>query len=138
MDEKKQAATSIVIDPNSVADLTQPLILEEHGEPLAVVLSYEAYQRLSHNEHFISSREARRLANRAVFGDLVGCPLSVDELVWVPSPKPHWRVPYRHFDQTLLIIVEVDASTGQTNLTAEARARLMAEMRTRSATDAAA
>jgi hypothetical protein len=72
--------------------------------------------------------EARRAADRAVFGDLVGCALSSGEPIWAATPKPQWRVPYRFFDGTLLAIVEVDAQTGAVSLTDEARSNLLAQV----------
>jgi len=37
----------------------------------------------------LSAAEARRAADRAVFGDLVGCALSSGEPLWVSTPEPH-------------------------------------------------
>lgn len=71
------------------------------------------------------SLEARRVADHAVFGDLVGCALSSGDAVWVPTPEPHWRVPYRSFDGRLLAVVEVDAHTHTVSLTDEERAALL-------------
>jgi len=76
----------------------------------------------------ISALEARRAADRAVFGDLVGCALSSGDPVWVPAPEPHWRVPYRGFDGTLLAVVDVDARTQAVSLTGEERAVLLKQV----------
>lgn len=95
---------------------------------MAVLMSieeYERYQALLGQHHRISALEARRAADRAVFGDLVGCALSSGDPVWEPSPEPHWRVPYRSFDGTLLAVVEVDAHTQAVSLTDEERATLL-------------
>ena len=138
MSDEKRVSGPVVIDPSEITELTQPLILEEQGEPLVVVLSYEVYQRLSRQHPPLSSREAQGIANRAVFGDLVGCAISSDEPIWVPAPVPHWRVPYRHWNGKLLTIIEVDAETGDTNLTAEARQKLLDEVQTQTAIDDAA
>lgn len=76
----------------------------------------------------VSPLEARRAADRAVFGDLVGCALSSGEPAWVPDPTPHWRVPYRSFDGALLTEVEVDAYTRAVSLTNEERAALLEQV----------
>lgn len=131
MDDPKQvkeigAAYSILI-----ADLSHPVILERDGQPVAVVLSIEDYQRyqaLTQDRQGISAAEARRAADRAVFGDLVGCALSSGEPTWAATPQPHWRVPYRSFNGTLLASVNVDAHTGQASLTEEARASLLGQV----------
>ena len=68
------------------------------------------------------------MAGRAVFGDLVGCALSSGEPVWVPEPEPHWRVPYQSLDGALLAVVEVNARTGDSSLTAEERATLLEQV----------
>jgi len=77
-------------------------------------------------EHqWLSAGEARRAADRAVFGDLVGCALSSGDPLWLPTPEPHWSIPYRSFDGTVLIVVDVDARTGAVALTDEERVALM-------------
>ena len=73
----------------------------------------------------ILASQARRAANRRVFGDLVGCALSCGEPVWMPNPNPHWRVPYRFFDGTLAQVVKVDGYTGSVSLTDEERESLL-------------
>jgi PHD/YefM family antitoxin component YafN of YafNO toxin-antitoxin module len=113
-----------------------PLILEHNGEAVAVLMSlpeFERYQALLHTDKFISANVARRAANQAVFGDLVGCPLSCDEPVWVPDPTPYWRVPYRLFDGTLLCVVTVDARTGEALFTNADRAALLEQIQQRMA-----
>ena len=77
-------------------------------------------------EHpWLSAGEARRTADRAVFGDLVGCALSSGDPLWLPTPEPHWSIPYRSFAGTLLIAVDVDARTGAVALADEERTALM-------------
>jgi len=77
-------------------------------------------------EHqWLSAAEARRAADRAVFGDLVGCALSSDDPLWLSTREPHWSIPYRSFGGTVLIVVDVDARTGAVALTDEERAALM-------------
>jgi len=77
-------------------------------------------------EHqWLSAAEARRAADRAVFGDLVGCALSSGDPLWLSTPEPHWSISYRSFDGTLLIAVDVDARTGAVALTEEEHATLM-------------
>ncbi len=112
----------------ATANLTQPLFLEQDGRPVAVVLSvqeFERYQTLLATRQFISSTEARRIAERALFGELVGCALSSGDPVWVPQPNPHWRIPYRLFDGRLITIVHVDAYTATAALTAVERNALL-------------
>ena len=77
-------------------------------------------------EHqWLSAAEVRRAADRAVFGDLVGCALSSGDPLWLSTPEPHWSIPYRSFDGTVLIAVDVDARTGAVALTDEERVALM-------------
>lgn len=113
-----------------------PLILEHDGEALAVLMSmqdFERYQVLLHADNFISAGMARRAANRAVFGDLVGCPLSCGEPTWIPEPTPVWRVPYRLFDGTLMGVVEIDARTGEAHFTDQDRTQLLEKIQQRMA-----
>jgi hypothetical protein len=77
---------------------------------------------------YLSATEARRAADRAVFGDLVGCALSSGEPVWAQEPHPHWRIPYHLFDGRLLTTVRVDARTATVLLTAEERANLLYQL----------
>ncbi len=112
----------------SVTDLSQPAILERAGQPVAVLLSieeYERYQTLLTEHGRMSALEARRAADRAVFGDLVGCALSSGDPIWVPDPEPRWRVPYRSFDGRLLAVVDVDAHTRTVLLTDKERKALL-------------
>ena len=115
----------------SVTDLSRPIILERDGRPMAVLISiedYEHYQALLREHRRETALKARRAADRAIFGDLVGCALSSGEPVWTPTPKPHWQVPYRSFDGTLLITVTVDADTLSVSLTDEERAALLEQV----------
>lgn len=80
------------------------------------------------NEQPLSARAAQRLADRKVFGDLVGCALSSSEPTWALMPLPRWRVPYRLFDGTLLRVVEVDAYTKEVHLTPEEREELLQQL----------
>lgn len=107
-----------------VTDLSRPMILERNGQPVAALVSieeYEHYQTLLKEYQSASALEARRAADRAIFGDLVGCALSSGDPEWVTDPKPHWRVPYRSFDGTLIATVDVDAHTWIVSLTDEKR-----------------
>jgi hypothetical protein len=76
----------------------------------------------------VSALEARRAADRVVFGDLVGCALSSGDAKWIPEPEPRWRVPYRLFDGTLLAEVEVDARTQAVLLTEDERTDLLEQV----------
>jgi len=67
----------------------------------------------------------RQAALAGAYDDLVGCALSSGDPLWLPTPEPHWRIPYRSFDGTVLIVVDVDARTGAIALTNEERAALM-------------
>ena len=121
-----------------VADLGHPIILERDGQPVAALMSieeYERYQALLKELPAVSALEARRAADRAVFGELVGCALSSGDPVWVPAPEPHWRVPYRSFDGTLLAAVNVDARTRAVSLTDEERAALLERVERLATTD---
>lgn len=128
MDQPKQVKETNVAYSTMVTDLSHPVILERDGQPMAVLMSIEEYERYRTllNEHRqVSALEARRAADRVVFGDLVGCALSSGEPAWVPDPAPHWRVPYRNFDGVLLTEVEVDARTWAVSFTDEERAALL-------------
>lgn len=133
----KEAAESYL---TATTDLTHPLIVEQGGQPRAVLLSmeqYERYRALLAEQEYLSATQAQQAADRVVFGDLVGCALNSDVPIWVPKPKPLWRVPYRLFDGSLLTIVEVDAYTASVSLTEQERARLLAQVEQQaSATDA--
>lgn len=114
-----------------VTDLSQPIVLERGGQPVAVVISieeYERYQAMMGEHQVITAGEARRKADRAMFGDLVGCALSSGEPTWTLTPRPCWRVAYRTFDGRLLTIVEVDALTGQVSLTDQDRTALLEQV----------
>ena len=89
---------------------------------------YKRYQALLRQYESVSALEARRTADRAVFGDLVGCALSSGDPEWGPSPEPHWRVPYRSFNGTLMAEVVVDARTQEVSLTDEERAALLQQV----------
>jgi hypothetical protein len=65
------------------------------------------------------------LANRVVFEDLVGCPLSTGEPEWVALPSPHWRVPYQSLSGELVAVVDVDPQTRRVDLTPEQRTTLL-------------
>jgi PHD/YefM family antitoxin component YafN of YafNO toxin-antitoxin module len=128
MGDHKQTKENRASYSTPVTDLSHPIILERDGQPVAVLMSYERYQALSGEQQMVSALEARRVADRAVFGDLVGCALSSGDPVWSPTPEPHWRVPYRSFDGTLLTVVEVDACTQAVSLTDEDRAALLEQV----------
>ncbi len=128
MDDPKQVKETKASYSAPTTDLSHPVILERDGEPVAALLSieeYERYQALLKEHQGTSALEARRVADHVVFGDLVGCALSSGDPVWVPAPEPHWRIPYRSFDGTLLAVVDVDARTQAVSLTDEERAELL-------------
>ena len=132
MNKPKQAKEARMAYTTSVTDLSQPVILERNGRPVAVLMSieeYERYQTLLEQHEGISALDARRAADRAVFGDLVGCALSSGEPVWDPSPQPHWCVPYKSFDGTLMLVVEVDARTAEVSLTEDERVALLQQVK---------
>lgn len=107
MDDPKQAREARALYAASVVNLDTPTILERDGQPVAVLISieeYRRYQTLLGQRQEISSLEARRAADRAVFGKLVGCALSSGDPTWSPTPEPRWRVPYRLFDGTFWLI----------------------------------
>jgi len=109
-------------------DLSQPIILERNGQPIAALISiedYERYQALLKEREIFSARAARRAADRAVFGDLVGCALSSGDPIWAGGPEPRWRIPYRSFSGTLLTEVDVDARTLAVSLTDAQRTALL-------------
>src|SRR3990172_3198418 len=110
------------------ADLRQPIILERDGRPVAALISiedYEHYQALLKEREILSAREAGRAADRAVFGDLVGCALSSGDPIWIGGPEPRWRIPYRSFSGTPLAEVDVDARTLAVSLTDTQRTALL-------------
>lgn len=110
------------------ADLRQPIVLERDGRPVAALISiedYEHYQALLKEREILSAREARRAADRAVFGDLVGCALSSGDPIWIGGLEPRWRIPYRSFSGTLLAEVDVDARTLAVSLTDAQRTALL-------------
>ena len=72
--------------------------------------------------------EARRAADRKMFGDLVGCALSGGEPTWSAAPDPRWRVPYRSFDGKLVTIVEVNPYAKTVLLTEEEREALLEQV----------
>lgn len=110
------------------ADLRQPIVLERDGRPVAALISiedYEHYQALLKEREILSARETRRAADRAVFGDLVGCALSSGDPIWIGGLEPRWRIPYRSFSGTLLAEVDVDARTLAVSLTDAQRTALL-------------
>ena len=114
MDNLKQVGEAGAAYSASVADLDHPTSLDHDGQPVATLISikeHERYQALLEEYRRASALEARRAADRAVFDDLVGCALSSGDPMWVPAPEPHWRVPYRSFDGTLMAVVDVDVRT---------------------------
>jgi hypothetical protein len=128
MDDRETTGNDISWTSPLTADLKQPIVLERDGQPMAVLMSietYEHYQALLTQQEQISAQEARRAADRALFGDLVGCALGSGEPLFVPKPEPLWRVPYRSFDGTLLAVVEVDAHTAIVLLTDKERTDLL-------------
>ena len=128
MNDPKQAKEARTPYTTSAVNLDTPVILERDGQPVAVLMSmqeYERYQSLLERHQMVSALEARRAADRFVFGDLVGCALSSGDATWISEPEPRWRVPYRLFDGTLLAEVEVNAHTRAVMLTEDERADLL-------------
>lgn len=118
----------IGIPTKTLGDLSHPVVLQQDGHPIGVLISiekYEQYQQLVEAKEPISAREAMRAANRIVFGDLVGCPLSCGDPILAPKPKPRWRIPYRLFDGTLMHLVEVDAFSSEVFLSTQEREALL-------------
>jgi len=130
--DKRMLSQTTLHDINGVSvAIDQPVVLEQNGNPIAVLISvadYQDYQQLRLAQTHISASQAQRAANQRVFGDLVGCALSCGEPVWVPGPEPHWRIPYRLFDGTLAQVVTVDGNTGTVNLTDKERDTLLAKI----------
>lgn len=113
---------------NLSVSVDQPVVLEQDGNPVAVLISvadYQRFQELQSTHAPISASQAQRAANRRVFGDLVGCALSCGEPIWAPEPQAHWKVPYRLFDGTLAQVVKVDGYTGDVSLTEAEREDLL-------------
>lgn len=128
MDEPKLAKEARAAYAASMNDLSQPIILQQDGRPIAAVISIEEYERYRaslRTPREMSASEARRAADRAVFRDLVGCALSSGDPEWAASPEPHWRVPYRSFGGKLLAAVDVNAITHAVSLTDEQRQSLL-------------
>lgn len=131
MNDPKQAKEARTPYTTAAVNLDIPVILERDGQAVAVLMSmqeYERYQSLLEQHQKISALEARRAADRVVFGDLVGCALSSGDAMWISEPEPRWRVPYRLFDGTLLAEVEVNAHTRAVLLTEEERADLLKQV----------
>lgn len=121
-----------------VDDLTQPIILEQDGEPVAVLMSLSEYETILAARQPVSAVQARRAADKVVLQELVGCALSSGEPLFAPTPPPHWRVPYRYVDGTLLAIVPVDARSGLVSFTGEERDALLAQVEQLAAVNAPA
>lgn len=121
-----------------VDDLTQPIILEQDGEPVAVLMSLREYETILAARQPVSAVQARRAADKVVLQDLVGCALSSGEPLFAPTPQPHWRVPYRYVDGTLLAIVPVDALSGLVSFAGEERDALLAQVEQLAAVNAPA
>lgn len=87
---------------------------------------------------FISASDARRAANRRLFGDRVGTALSSKPPLWSADPEPHWEIPYHFFDGTPFISISVNAKSGNVLLSEQEReailSRLEAKLNTRYAT----
>ncbi|MCL4870610.1 MAG: type II toxin-antitoxin system prevent-host-death family antitoxin [Anaerolineae bacterium] len=121
MDRSKTVKEAIA--SYGATDLREPLILEQNGQPFAVLISYADYERFQGQPS--SAREARRIADRFVLRDLVGCALTSGEPIFVAAPHPHWRVPYRYLGGELLAIVHVDAFNGTVDMSEEVREALL-------------
>jgi len=128
MNNQLKNLREIGIPFEKLGDLSRPVVLQQDGHPIGVLISienYEQYQRLTEAKQPISAREAMRAANRIVFGDLVGCPLSCGDPILAPKPEPRWRIPYRLFDGTLMRLVEVDAFSSEVFLSTRERDALL-------------
>lgn len=128
MDNQLKNLREIGIPYETVGDLSHPVVVQQDGHPIGVLISlenYEQYQQFIKAKEPISAREAMRAANSIVFGDLVGCPLSCGDPIWVPKPEPRWRIPYRLFNGTLMRFVEVDAFSRQVFLSTQERDALL-------------
>lgn len=124
MNTQTIAATASILS----VPVDQPIILEQGGNPVAVLISvadYQRFQELRSTHESISASQAQRAANRRVFGDLVGCALSCGEAEWSENPTPRWQIPYSLFDGTLIQVVEVDGQTGMVFLSDKERERLL-------------
>lgn len=128
MDNKLKNLREIGIPYEALGDLSQPVVLQHNDHPVGVLISienYEQYQQFIKAKEPISAREAMRAANRIVFGDLVGCPLSCGDPILAPKPEPRWRIPYRLFDGTLMRLIEVDAFSSEVLLSTQERDALL-------------
>jgi hypothetical protein len=85
-------------------------------------------ESLAQKQRLLSAGEARRVADKVVFEDLVGLSLSSGEPIWVEQPHPCWRVPYRFWDGTLLKVIEVDAYTTAVSLPKKEREALLRQV----------
>jgi PHD/YefM family antitoxin component YafN of YafNO toxin-antitoxin module len=121
-----------------IDDLTQPIILAQDGEPVAVLMSLGEYETLITAGQMLTAVQARRAADKVVLQDLVGCALSSNEPLFAPLPRPHWRVPYRYVDRILLAIVPVDAQSGLVSFTAAERDALLTQVERPAAANAPA
>jgi hypothetical protein len=111
-----------------IDDLSQPIILEQAGEPVAVLMSLTEYETMITADQPLSAVQARRTADKVVLQELVGSALYSGEPLFAPTPHPHWRVPYRYVDGTLLAIVTVDAQSGRVSFTNDERDALLAQV----------
>ncbi len=109
-------------------NLSQPIILERDGEPVAVLMSLAEYETMIAAGQSLSAVQARRAADKVVLQDLVGCALSSGEPLFSPLPAPHWRVPYRYVDGSLVAIVPVDIQSGHVSFTAQERDALLVQV----------
>ncbi len=78
----------------------------------------------------ISAAEAIRAADQ-LLGDLERHGLSHEKPTLVPMSKPHWWIPYRFSDGTILAIIRVDALTGAVLLSSEEQANLWQQVEQR-------
>jgi PHD/YefM family antitoxin component YafN of YafNO toxin-antitoxin module len=112
--------------------LEHPVILEQDGKQIAVLISpaeYNQWQATLQMQEQLTAAAARRAADKALFQDLAGCALSSGEPVYVPTPPPRWRVPYRFLpDGGLAAIIEVDARSGTAALTETERRRILSQL----------
>jgi hypothetical protein len=107
----------------AAAEQLPPAALEDFIQRLKDLQTQQ--KRLVENLPHLSAQEARQVAQQAIWGDQAEAVLSSDDPMFISSPTPRWRIPYRQANGTLLAIVEVEAHTGAVLLTEEKRNTLL-------------
>lgn len=108
----------------------RPVIIKDPDAPLVILTlaEFEHYRWLMDQQRHVSASDARRAANRAFLRDLVGTQVGNGPLVWATDPLPHWKVPFHHTDGTLITTIDVDAKTGEAQLSEVERAQLFDQL----------